>query len=371
MINNLFVNVLILISVTFVAGHILKDISKDTINTIYAKIILGICGGLLGILLMIYTVNIGGTTTIVDLRNFSLLTVSYVGGTIPTLVSAFIIALYRMLHFGINISSILVVLQMILYPICFYVIDKKVKLDLKKWLYKTASMLIILLFVLTYLLKNVDNAQIILFKYFIVNIFFSALEYSMLTYVKSSNALYSMYKKDSSKDFLTGLNNARKFDNLLNNAIKNAMEKGEKLSLLMIDIDFFKKVNDTYGHAGGDVVLRELGDILIKSCRSFDIVSRIGGEEFTILLLDCPEIQALRVSERVRSGVEAHKFILDNEMQINITVSIGVASYPETTNNIEKLLESADTALYNAKRTGRNKVCSASKCSKILQIMAN
>lgn len=285
--------------------------------------------------------------------------VSYVGGTIPTIVSGIIIVIYRILHFGINISSILVVLQMILYPICFYAIDKKTKSDFKKWFYKTGSMLIILLFMLTYLLKNVDNVQLILFQYFIVNIFFSALEYVMLSYVNSSNELYRIYKKDSTKDFLTGLNNARKFDNLLNDAMKNAVEKGEKLSLLMIDIDFFKKVNDTYGHAEGDIVLRELGKILLKSCRSYDIVSRNGGEEFTILLLDCPEIQALQIAERIRYSVETHPFIMTNETQINITVSIGVSSYPEATNKIEKLLELADKTLYIAKRTGRNKVCSS------------
>lgn len=127
----------------------------------------------------------------------------------------------------------------------------------------------------------------------------------------------------------------------------------------MIDIDFFKKVNDTYGHAEGDAVLRELGKILLKSCRSYDIVSRNGGEEFTILLLDCPEIQALQIAERVRYSVETHPFIMTNETQINITVSIGVSSYPEATNKIEKLLELADETLYIAKRTGRNKVCSS------------
>lgn len=356
MINDLFINVLLLISVTLVAGHILKDISKDTI---YAKILLGISGGFVGVLLMIYTIRIDGTTTIIDLRNFALMMVSYIGGTIPTIVSGIIIALYRTLYFGITKSSIMVVIQMILYPICFHLIDKKIKSDWKKWFFKTLSMLIILLSVLSYLLKNVENVELVLFKYFIVNIFFSILEYTLLSYVKTSNELYRMYKKDSTKDFLTGLNNVRKFDSLLNYAMKNAKEKDEKLSLLMIDIDFFKKVNDTYGHAEGDIVLRELGKILLKNCRSFDIVSRNGGEEFTILLLDYPKIQALQVAEHVRSSVETHPFILSDQIRINITVSIGVASYPQDTNEIEKLLELADMTLYTAKRTGRNKVCSA------------
>lgn len=367
MINDLFINVLLLISVTFVAGHILKDIPKDAINTIYGNILLGIGGGLVGILLMIYTIKVDGTTTIIDLRNFALMMVSYMGGTIPTIVSGIIIGLYRTLHFGINKSSITVVLQIILYPICFHIIDKRIKSDWKKWFSKTLTMLIILLSMLTYLLKNVENVQVILFKFFMLNIFFSILEYTLLSYAKTSNELYRIYKKDSTKDFLTGLNNVRKFDSLLNEAIKNAKEKEEKLSLLMIDIDFFKKVNDTYGHVEGDVVLRELGKILPKNCRSFDIVSRNGGEEFTILLLDCPQIQAMQIAERIRSSVETHPFILSNGTQINITISIGVSNYPEITSEIEKLLELADMALYVAKHTGRNKVCSDSVCSDILQ----
>ena len=143
--------------------------------------------------------------------------------------------------------------------------------------------------------------------------------------------------------------------------MKNATEKSEKLSLLMIDIDFLKKVNDTYGHTAGDFVLREIGEILLKCSRSYDIVSRNGGEEFTILLLDCTEAQALQIAEHVRSCVENHTFVITDEIQINITISIGVANYPEATNEIEKLIELADIALYDAKRIGRNRVCSSKR----------
>ena len=167
---------------------------------------------------------------------------------------------------------------------------------------------------------------------------------------------------ESSKDFLTGLNNVRKFDSLFNNAIENAKEKKENLSLLMIDIDFFKRVNDTYGHAEGDVVLQELGKILSKNSRSFDVVSRNGGEEFTVLLLGCPKDNAIQIAERIRATVENHSFVLTTGLEISITVSIGVSSYPELTEEVEKLVEKSDIALYAAKRTGRNKVCSDKIC---------
>ncbi|MDV3426129.1 MAG: diguanylate cyclase [Bacillota bacterium] len=367
MINDLFINALLLISITFVEGHILKDIPNDAIKTIYGKILLGISGGFIGILLMIYTIKIDGTTTIIDLRNFALMMVSFVGGTIPAIVTGIIIGLYRTLYFGINESSITVVFQMILYVICFHIIDNKFRRSWERWLFKTLSMLIILLSVLTYLLRNVENFPMILFTYFTVNIFFSVLEYSLIRYVKNSNELYRKYKKDSIKDYLTGLNNVRKFDSLLNDAMKKVNGKDEKLSLLMIDIDLFKKVNDTYGHAEGDIVLRELGGILLKNCRNFDIVSRNGGEEFTIMLLDCPKMQALQIAERVRHSVETHPFILSDGTQININVSIGAANYPEDTNEAENLLKIADMTLYTAKHTGRNKVCSANAGSEVYQ----
>jgi diguanylate cyclase len=103
--------------------------------------------------------------------------------------------------------------------------------------------------------------------------------------------------------------------------------------------------------------LKQLANILVENCRSFDTVSRNGGEEFSAILLDCPNSQALRIAERIRLNVNSAPFILSSSIKISITVSIGVASYPETTDDLEKLLESADIALYTAKRTGRNKVC--------------
>ncbi len=126
----------------------------------------------------------------------------------------------------------------------------------------------------------------------------------------------------------------------------------------MVDIDFFKKVNDTYGHIEGDIVLKELGLILSENCRHFDEVSRIGGEEFSVLLPDCAYPRAMQIAERIKDAVKIHTFTLSTGVKIHITISIGVASYPETIQDIEKLMEKADTALYAAKRSGRNRVCS-------------
>lgn len=184
----------------------------------------------------------------------------------------------------------------------------------------------------------------------------SLLVYNYVNYLGYLTHLYRKFKDESSKDFLTGLNSVRKFDIFFNTLADAAQSKNEKLSLLYIDIDFFKKVNDNYGHSNGDIVLRELGSILIKNCRSFDFVSRNGGEEFTVLLLDCEAKQALEIAERIRKTIEMHTFILLDGKKINITISIGVSSYPDTITDSHNLIYEADMALYAAKRSGRNKV---------------
>jgi diguanylate cyclase len=191
------------------------------------------------------------------------------------------------------------------------------------------------------------------------------LAYYLLKYVKSSNELYRRYKNEATKDFLTGLNNTRQFDLIFNKSAINANEKDEKLSCLMIDIDHFKHVNDTYGHAVGDIVLRELAVILKNTCRIFDAVSRVGGEEFCVLLIDCSKEQAMDIGKRICGEVKKHEFEIGDGMKIRITVSVGISAYPELTDNIEMLLKQADDSLYKAKQTGRDKVCSIDICDKI------
>ncbi len=99
-----------------------------------------------------------------------------------------------------------------------------------------------------------------------------------------------------------------------------------------------------------------MAEILTDTVRVFDIVSRNGGEEFSVLLLDCSTSHAIEIAERLRNKVETHEFNISDKVNLSITISIGVSTYPDTTNNIDNLLEDADKALYEAKRTGRNKV---------------
>lgn len=220
--------------------------------------------------------------------------------------------------------------------------------------------LISLLFItITFLMIIKDPILLrnILVYFWLSSLIIATLAYYIANYMNTSIKLLNRLEKESTIDFLTGLNNVRQFDNAINESFINVKNKNEHLSILIIDIDFFKKVNDTYGHLAGDAVLQQLGIVLSTSSRSFDIVSRIGGEEFSVILPDCPSEQAIEVAERLRIAVEIYEFILPDKTKINITISIGAATYPDNVLDLDKLVNQADTALYAAKHSGRNRVC--------------
>ncbi|CAK7004967.1 MAG: hypothetical protein DELT_00195 [Desulfovibrio sp.] len=160
------------------------------------------------------------------------------------------------------------------------------------------------------------------------------------------------FREKSRFDGLTKIFNKTTFTELLHDEIKRSRALDYPLSLLILDIDDFKKVNDTYGHLAGDMVLQALGALLTNTLRRHDIVARFGGEEFVVLLPQENENQALTIAEKVRQSIAAMKF----PDVPSITVSIGCTVYlaRETADNF---IERADTALYDAKTTGKNKVC--------------
>ena len=159
-----------------------------------------------------------------------------------------------------------------------------------------------------------------------------------------------------SYDALTSLLTKESFYLALESEITHCRTNGLPLSLLMIDIDFFKKVNDTYGHQAGSFLLAEMGQLIPAHLRDLDLSSRYGGEEFTVLLVEATSQQALIVSERLRNAIGNHVFVYEDK-SISITISIGIAQYPQDGLTINELVANADKALYRCKNTGRNKVC--------------
>ena len=172
--------------------------------------------------------------------------------------------------------------------------------------------------------------------------------------------IYSEVLDLSIRDGLTGCFNRRKFDVDIAADIADARQHGEALSLLMMDIDWFKKYNDFHGHLEGDILLKKLTTTLIRNIRPLDRVYRYGGEEFSVLLPATERGNAFLVARRLQQAVELEPFEGENQSQPGrrVTVSIGVAAFPTDAKDRDSLVQAADAALYQAKQSGRNRVCS-------------
>ncbi len=158
-------------------------------------------------------------------------------------------------------------------------------------------------------------------------------------------------------DELTDSYNYRYFVQKLQEEKKRAVRYNLPLSVIMIDIDWFKKLNDGYGHEAGNVVLRELAGVIRECIRDVDIFARYGGEEFVVILPQTPLAEARQIGERIRSQVESTIMNTGSTGTVKITVSVGVSSYPENGKSEEELVTVADQALYQAKGSGKNLVC--------------
>ena len=156
-------------------------------------------------------------------------------------------------------------------------------------------------------------------------------------------------------DALTGLSTRRVLDEAARSAISGAVSH-EGTSLILLDVDEFKSVNDRYGHPGGDEVLVQLAEYLVRSARRDDVVSRLGGDEMAVLLPGCSVASLQRRAEQIVADVATHPFVLHSGEQIRISVSVGLANVPADAVDLQGLYVRADRALYEAKRSGRNRV---------------
>jgi diguanylate cyclase (GGDEF)-like protein len=172
--------------------------------------------------------------------------------------------------------------------------------------------------------------------------------------------VYAEVLKHATMDALTGLNNRRQFEIRLNQELANAKRNNIALCCMMLDVDYFKKVNDTYGHSAGDEVLKLVSDVIKNEIREYDIACRFGGEEFFIILPQTNINEACSVAQRLRKVIEESKMeIKDAETEevsrIKVTISVGVCEY-EPSMTTDLIIQKADKALYEAKTTGRNRV---------------
>lgn len=182
-------------------------------------------------------------------------------------------------------------------------------------------------------------------------------------YASEHTRRLEMLRDLSMRDELTGLYNRRELDRILKAEVSRCQRFGHPLALVIIDIDNFKSINDTFGHMGGDMVLRSLAQLLASELRSPDSIARYGGDELVLVLPETSESGALLVAERMRIAVAAHDFASalasdasrGQPSKLTVTISLGVACADQGIYTPESLFEAADRTLYNGKRSGRNR----------------
>ncbi|EHQ91649.1 GGDEF domain-containing protein [Desulfosporosinus youngiae] len=354
MLKDLFLNVTTIIAVVSIGNQILINQDITPSSPLKLRVFFGSMAGLLGILLMLNSVEVM-PGIILDFRNIATILSAVYCGFASALITGLIIAVFRLFFYGLTYSSVVSAMAAIVIGIGCAFITKCKAGTLKKWIIMSLFVLVTPSISMAMIINDLALLIRSISIYWTGISLVSVLLYLYVRYLDLSRFLYRKYQIDSAKDHRTGLNNVRQFDNELNKIIRNIAEDS-LIALLFMDIDFFKKINDTYGHQNGDKILEDLGKILLSACSHSDIVSRNGGDEFSVLMTDCPGDKVLEVAERIRVKVQDHSFYLIDGQVINITVSIGIAVYPDTVNDINLIVEKADLALYEAKRAGRNRV---------------
>lgn len=354
--SDLFVNLVIIIASLTLGNLIVRE--KITKFDFRSTLIISLLSGILGCLLMVYSVRVS-PNVIVDFRCIPIMILGIYSSISAATIAALFIGLFRILYLGLDYTSTAALMIALLMAVTCGLIGKSKFRIQVKWLFSSLAVCLITGLGFIFLINNITILTDVLPAFYIGLLIVSVVTYHLMAYILKSNENYNAISEASKIDFLTGLHNVRHFDSSLNTYLDEAKNKNYAISLLFIDIDYFKKVNDIYGHLNGDKVLKEFGEILLRLSRENDIVTRKGGEEFTVLLVQCDLDEAKQVAERICQYVEKHKYITENNEIIKITISIGVSCFPETTTDEEKLIEQADISLYNAKRAGRNKVVSA------------
>lgn len=350
-VRDLFINACILIAAVSLSNTFLK---RFLCASLTAKdcLLNGLLAGALGCVLMIFSVNIT-STQIIDFRLIPIVIMALYCSPLSAIATAVVISFFRMAYFGLNTASIsAVIVAMIIGVGCILISRLQIKMS-RKWTYAVLLMFITVAIVWV-LISDSAIFWIVMTIYFAGIVSISFCLYHILRVLLAANTAYEKMSEEVKTDFLTGISNLRDMQKSLLQALKAAEEKGEHLSVMFVDIDNFKHINDTYGHLEGDRVLKNVAHILLSACKSTDVVSRRGGDEFTALLINCNMEKAKEVAERLRKSIEEYDHISESGIKHKITISIGLSSFPETTTDGMTLIEQADAALYRAKSLGKN-----------------
>lgn len=350
MLRDLFVNTTIILSFIFVGGQLLRDKPLEEGFPFWQKCVVGIFTGILGVLLMHFGVHIGDI--MLDLRYLAVILAIIIGGPIASSITVTIILITRLVFTEYSLASELACYTIVLSGIGVIFIVRIQTSIMLKWVWLHVYCLSILVVPMYILFKDIS----VVVLYLISSITTGYITFISANYVLQSNELFQTMKQYATIDALTGLGNVRQFDLEMNHHISNERMKNGSFCLLLIDIDHFKYVNDTYGHPAGDEVLKQVGRILRGISTFPNLAFRKGGEEFALLIPQKGIAYGIRMGEQIRTAVEKHSFQLLDGTKIKVTVSVGISEYEESP---EQFIQEADDALYYSKRNGRNKVSSA------------
>lgn len=304
MLRDLFVNTTIIISFIFVGGQLLRDKPLKEEFSFLQKCVIGIFTGILGVLLMHFGVHI--EDIMLDLRYLAVILAIIVGGPVASSITVTIILITRLIFTEYSLASELACYTILLSGIgVIFIARIQTSITLKLvWLHVYCLSILI---VPMYILFN-DISVVVL--YLISSITTGYITFVSTNYVLQSNELFQKMKQYATIDALTGLGNVRQFDLEMNHHISNKNMKNDSLCLLLIDIDHFKYVNDTYGHPAGDEVLKQVGCILRETSQFPDLAFRKGGEEFALLIPNKGLAYGICMGEQIRTAVESHPFQL-------------------------------------------------------------
>lgn len=321
----------------------------------------GVIAGVVGSIMM-WISTPTAYSIILDIRNLSIAIVSVYAGALSGMLAVAILSLCTVLFLGVSGHTIMAMGASLLIAFIGGLVSRMQGPIWKKLAYAYIAQVLVTCTSIVIFLQDAELSAGTLLGYGLVSFGGGIIILFIFRRALYFNEEFLRLHRFVYKDYLTGLNNVRSFDAAWERHIRMAEENNYCLSLLMIDIDHFKKVNDTYGHLIGNEVLKQLAAVVDSACLGIDTVSRNGGEEFSVIMPNCPHHRAVERAEQIRVAVEGHKFMIDQESDpLGITVSVGVATYPDPSQELDQLTWEADRCLYAAKRQGRNRVSGAGR----------
>lgn len=355
MVEDLIINASLVISLIFGFMKMRWNHNHEKFSQLAGTVLDGIGGGLMGLVLMWFSVDISNGT-IVDFRYIPIVLMVLFVSDESAIISALIIAFGRFI-FGQSLSAVIAFLLIFILLVGLIIINRKI--EQKGTIVFKGSIMIVFstIIYIFFFITRIEDPFILyplLAVYFCVSISVGIFSIFFMNYLRTSEYLLRRYEIESSVDYLTGLKNVRKFNQILEYYEKKTMTKQSNLAIAMIDIDHFKQVNDTYGHSAGDYVLIELAKLMDKHLEKDAYVFRKGGEEFAALFPSLNAEKVFDLMDDCRKLIEVTPFQISSEHKLFLTISVGVSHYPDNTVKVEDLMNQADKKLYTAKENGRN-----------------